>query len=161
MVWYSKVKGLTEKVIELYPTMSSREIAEITGFAKTTIIRCAAKNHLRHTEETQKRIDEYVRQRRSYGRKSYDYSKLSEKITHTRKMESWRVRSGLEQNTKYKVRITPKRIQNAMYHLRKKYGYFYETVDKTVLYYDSLTRRVENENYYTEKYGISFILADE
>lgn len=48
-----------------------------------------------------------------------------------------------------------------MYHLRKKYGYFYETVDKTVLYYDSLTRRVENENYYTEKYGISFILADE
>ena len=41
MVWYSKVKGLTEKVIELYPTMSSREIAEVTGFAKTTIIRCA------------------------------------------------------------------------------------------------------------------------
>jgi hypothetical protein len=102
MVWYSKIKGLTEKVIELYPTMSSREIADITGFAKTTIIRCAAKNHLRHTEETQKRIDEYVRQRRSSGRKSYDYSKLSKKITHTRKMESWRVRSGLEQNTKYK-----------------------------------------------------------
>lgn len=161
MVWYSKVKGLTEKVFELYPTMSSREIADATGFAKTTIIRCAAKNHLRHTEETQKRIDEYVRQRRSSGRKSYDYSKLSKKITHTRKMESWRVRSGLEQNTKYKVRITPKRIQNAMYHLRQKYGYFYETVDKTELYYDSQTRRVKNENYYTEKYGISFILADE
>ena len=118
--------------------MSSREIAEITGFAKTTIIRCASKNHLRHTEETQKRIDEYVRQRRYSGRKSYDYSKLSEKITHTRKMESWRVRSGLEQNTKYKVRITPKRIQNAMYHLMQKYGYFYETVDKTELYYDSV-----------------------
>ena len=100
MVWYSKIKGLTEKVIELYPTMSSREIAEITGFAKTTIIRCAAKNHLRHTEETQKRIDEYVRQRRSSGRKSYDYSKLSKKITHTRKMESWRVRSGLEPKNK-------------------------------------------------------------
>ena len=83
MVWHSKVKGLTEKVIELYPKMSSREIADITGFAKTTIIRCAAKNHLRHTEETQKRIDEYVRQRRSSGRKSYDYSKLSKKITHT------------------------------------------------------------------------------
>lgn len=76
MVWYSKVKGLTEKVIELYPMMSSREIAEIIGFSKTTIIRCAAKNHLRHTEETQ-------------------------------------------------------------------------------------TRRVKNENYYTEKYGISFIQADE
>ena len=101
MVWYSKIKGLTEKVIELYPTMSSREIAEITGFAKTTIIRCAAKNHLRHTEETQKRIDEYVRQRRASGRKSYDYSKLSKKITHTRKMESWRVRSGLVQNIKF------------------------------------------------------------
>lgn len=64
-------------------------------------------------------------------------------------------------DTKYKVRITPKRIQNAMYHLRQKYGYFYETVDKTVLYYDSQTRRVKNENYYTEKYGISFIQADE
>ena len=86
---------------------------------------------------------------------------MSKKITHTRKMESWRVRSGLEQNTKYKVRITPKRIQNAMYHLMKKYGYFYETVDKTELYYDLQTRRVKNENYYTEKYGISFILADE
>ena len=90
MVWHSKVKGLTEKVIELYPKMSSREIAEITGFAKTTIIRCAAKNHL-----------------------------------------------------------------------RQKYCYFYETVDKTVLFYDSQTRRVKNENYYTEKYGISFIQADE
>ena len=55
MVWYSKVQGLTEKVIELYPTMSSREIAEITGFAKTTIIRCSAKNHLRHNEETKKK----------------------------------------------------------------------------------------------------------
>ena len=59
MVWYSKVKGLTEKVIELYPIMSSREIAEVTGFAKTTIIRCAAKNHLRHTEETQKRRNKW------------------------------------------------------------------------------------------------------
>ena len=39
MAWYSKVKGLT-------------------GFDKTTIIRCVAKNHLRHTEETQK-SDEY------------------------------------------------------------------------------------------------------
>lgn len=58
-------------------------------------------------------------------------------------------------------KLTPKRIQNAMYHLRQKYGYFYETVDKTVLYYDSQTRRVKNENYYTEKYGISFIQADE
>ena len=37
MVWYSKVKGLT-------------------GFDKTTIIRCVAKNHLRHTEETQKKV---------------------------------------------------------------------------------------------------------
>ena len=55
MVWYSKVKGLTEKVIELYPRMSSREIAEITGFVKTTIIRCVAKNHLRHTEEIKKK----------------------------------------------------------------------------------------------------------
>ena len=83
MVWYSKVKGLTEKVIELYPSMSSREIAEITGFVKTTIIRCVAKNHLRRTEEIKKESDEYVRQRRSSGRKSYDYSKLSKKITHT------------------------------------------------------------------------------
>ena len=40
MAWYSKVKGLT-------------------GFDKTTIIRCVAKNHLRHTEETQKKSDEY------------------------------------------------------------------------------------------------------
>ena len=61
MVWYSKVKGLTEKVIELYPTMSSREIAEITGFVKTTIIRCVAKNHLRHTEEIKKESDENLK----------------------------------------------------------------------------------------------------
>ena len=61
MVWYSKVKGLTERVIELYPTMSSREIADITGFAKTTIIRCAAKNHLRHTEETTREFSENIK----------------------------------------------------------------------------------------------------
>ena len=86
---------------------------------------------------------------------------MSEKIAHTRKMESWRVRSGLGQNTKYKVRITPKRIQNAMYHLRKKYGYFYETVDKTELYYYSQTRRVKNEYFYSYIFVFSFIQADE
>ena len=76
-------------------------------------------------------------------------------------MDSWRVRSGLGHNTKYKVRITPKRIQNAMYHLRQKYGYLYETVDTTVSSHASQTRRVQSQNYYTEKDGISFIQADE
>ena len=63
MALYSKVKGLTEKVIELYPRMSSREIAEITGFVKTTIIRCVAKNHLRHTEEIKKESDENLKKK--------------------------------------------------------------------------------------------------
>ncbi len=160
MLWQSKIPGLTEKVMELYPTMSSREIHDATGFSLSSIIRCAKKNNLRHTEEAQARIDAYVRRRRQEGRASYDYSKLSLKVSKTRKMEAWRARSGLKRKTKYKVRITPKRIQQAMYHLYRKYGYFYDTVDNTTLYYDSETKRRPNEQYFADKYGIRFESAD-
>mgnify|MGYP006928588624 FL=1 len=160
MPWQSKVPGLTEKVLELYPTMSSREIHDVTGFALSSIIRCARKNNLKHTEEAQARIGAYVRERRQDGQRRRDYSKLSKKVSNTRTMEAWRVRSGLKKETKYKVRITPKRVQCAMYHLSRKYDYFYETVDDTTLYYDSRTKRA-NEQYYVDKYGIKFEQADE
>ncbi len=62
MPWQSKVPGLTEKVIELYPTMSSREIHDATGFALSSIIRCAKRNNLKHTDEAQVRIDAYIRE---------------------------------------------------------------------------------------------------
>lgn len=161
MPWRSKVPGLTEKVLELYPTMSSREIHDITGFALSSIIRCARNNNLKHTKEAQARIDAYVRMKRKEGLKNRNLHKLSEKVKTTRKMESWRVRSGLRQETKYKVRITPKKVQYAMYHLFKKYNYFYDTVDSHTLYYDSQTKRSSNEQYYIDKYGLKFEQADE
>lgn len=160
MPWQSKVPGLTEKVLELYPTMSSREIHDVTGFALSSIIRCARNNNLKHTDEAQARINAYVRRRRREGQRKRNYKKLSEKITSIRKVEAWRVRSGLKKETKYKVRITPKRVQQAMYHLSKKYNYFYDTVDNQTLYYDSQTKRT-NEQYYIDKYGIRFVQADE
>ncbi len=75
-------------------------------------------------------------------------------------MESFRVMSGLKKKTKYKVRVTPKKVQQKMYYLYRKYGYFYDTVDNTTLYYDFETQRISNEQYYTNKYGISFKPAE-
>ena len=97
---------------------------------------------------------------RQEGQRNRDYSKLSEKVTATRKMESWRVRSGIKKETKYKVRITPVRVQQAIFHLSRKYNYFYDTVDDATLYYDSQTRRTK-EQYYIDKYHLKFVQADE
>ena len=140
--------------------MSSREIHDVTGFALSSIIRCARKNNLRHTEEAQARIDAYIRSRRQEGARKRDRFKLREKMISIRKMEAWRVRSGIKKQTKFKVRITPKKIQRAMYHLSRKYNYFYDTVDDATLYFDSQTNRTK-EQYYIDKYGIKFAQADE
>ena len=161
MPWQSKIPGLTEKVLDLYPTMSSREIHEATGFAKSSIIRCARKNNLKHTEEAQARINAYVYNRRQEGLKKRDLSKLGEKIKTIRRIESWRVRSGMRKETKYKVCITPKKVQQAMFHLARKHNYFYDTVDDAIMYYDSQTRRTKREQYFVNKYGIRFEQADE
>lgn len=75
-------------------------------------------------------------------------------------MEAWRVRSGQKQETKYKVRIAPKKVQQAMFYLARKYNYFYDTVDDMTMYYDVQTKRTD-EQHYVDKYGIKFCQADE
>lgn len=51
---------LWAKVKELYPTMSTKEISELTGAYSATIWRIAKSLRLSHNEETQQRINKLM-----------------------------------------------------------------------------------------------------
>lgn len=155
-----KRDGIEEQISKMWLTMSASEIAKELGVGKTTVARWARRLGLHHTQETIKRLQDKTSWRLDYARRQLNYKAISKKRSRTRKMDEWRVMSGLPQQTKFKIKVIPKRVYQAMWSLSDKYNYFFET-DSATLYYDSQTRRRPNEQYYIDKYGIKFEQADE
>lgn len=60
---------LWNKVKELYPTMSAKEISKLTGVCSTTIWCIAKSQGLSHNEETQKRLNMLMLQNLKSGDK--------------------------------------------------------------------------------------------
>ena len=155
-----KRDGIEEQIVNMYPTMSSSEIAKELGIGKTTVARWARRLGVHHTQETIMKLQDKTSWRLDYARRQLDYKAIHKKRSRTRRMEEWRVLSGLPQQTKFKVKVIPERIYKAMWTLSKKYNYFFDR-DSAILYYDSQTKRRPNEQYYVDKYGIKFEQADE
>lgn len=150
-----KRDGIEALIVNMYPTMSASEIAKELGIGKTTVVRWAKKLDVSHTPETLKRLQEKTSWRLDYARRKLDYKEIHKKRSRTRRLEEWRVMSGMPQQTKFKVKVLPRKVYAAMWNLSNKYNYFFER-DKAVLYYDSQTDRRINEQYYIDKYGIKF-----
>jgi len=155
-----KRDGIEKQITELYPSKSLSEIAKEVGVGKTTVGRWVKKLNLQHTPDTIKRLKQKTSKNLDCARRNIDYTVVQKKRSRTRRIEEWRVKSGLPQQTKFKIKIIPKRVYQAMWHLKSKYDYFFDT-DSTTLYYDSQTNRRPNEQYYINKYGIKFERADE
>ncbi len=139
-----------------YPHKSAREIAIEYGFSKSTVVRIVHKYNLKHTQEAARRIEEKVNKALTGPCPPDSYAIGKEKRRRKRKMDTFRVLSGMPQQTGYRIRILPVRTQKAIWFLCKRYGYSKSSHNSVVMLYDEATRRAKNERIYTERYGIEF-----
>lgn len=134
------------RIRELYPTHSVREVAEAIGATYTAVSRFVTRHRLTHTAEGAARIE----------RRRAELVSASRKRNYV--MEKQRLLSGEPQRTRTRVSILSKPARKRMRGLCYYRGYFRSgDINRTVLYYDSETRRSERaEQYAREKYGITF-----
>lgn len=154
---------LWNKVKELYPTMSAKEISKLTGVCSTTIWRIAKSQGLSHNEETQKRLNMLMLQNLKSGdKRTYTPEEKAKRSKSQKKLwalERTRLIYGMKQKTKHHISLVPRRITQVMYNLRVRRKYFYADSNSLTLYYDSLTDRNIDEQYYIDKYGFKFVDA--
>lgn len=157
----TKREGIEECVRKHYPTMTAREISVMFGYSKTRVTTWAERLGVRHDDATEERIRQEKLRRLAVARLHTDRKAAAEKRMKKRKYDELRVMSGLKPLTRLKMRTIHPSAYKSRWYLEKRYGYFTVDGEPYSLYYDSETRRCRNEAYYTEKYGLKFIKADE
>lgn len=146
-----------ESIRRLYPTHSSREIAEKINRTESGIAKVAKRLGLKHDEKTNQRIKNIRRNNLMNIRFPSDWKeRLSSSRKKIYRSETRLILMGKAQKTKLRILRIPHKTSKAMSRLKGKCNYFCEDNNDMVLYYDSETNRTENEQYYTIKYGIKF-----
>lgn len=149
------------KVVEIvkaeYPYKSAQEIADEYGISKATVSRWARKLKIVHTPETERRIKEKVDKAMKEAPPPESIAAGLKKRAHKRRMETFRVMSGIPQKTNIRIRVMPVRTQKAIWRLCRRFGYLKTARNSVTLAYDNETRRTRNETLYTERYGIQFV----
>lgn len=149
------------RVVEIvkaeYPYKSAQEIASEYGISKATVSRWARKLKITHTPEAERRIKEKVDKAMKEAPPPESIAAGLKKRAHKRRMETFRVMSGMPQKTNIRIRVMPVRIQKAIWRLCRRFGYIKTVRNSVTLAYDNKTRRTRNETLYTERYGIQFI----
>lgn len=141
-----------------YPHLSTQEIANKYGLTKSLVIRWAKKLGLHHTPETTIRLKLKCKDARLLAHNDASYRKGCASRKRIRRIEEFRVKSGMPQKTKFRISVMPKRVYKAIWHLTRKRNYFTdeEVGGKYTIYYDNETHRTSCEHYYTDKYGLTF-----
>lgn len=149
------------RVIEIvkaeYPYRSAQEIASKYGISKATVSCWARKLKITHTPETERRIKEKVDKALREAPSPESIAAGLKKRARKRRMETFRVISGMPQKTNIRIRVIPARTQKAIWRLCRRLGYLKTARNSVTLAYDNETRRTRNETLYTERYGIQFI----
>ena len=153
--------GIEECVRRYYPTMTAREIAVKFGYGKTRVTVWAKRLGVRHDTATEERIRRERCERLAGARRHMDYKAAAEKRRKRREYDELRVMSGLKPLTRLRLAVIRPASYKSRWYLERKYDYFTVEGEPYNLYYDSGTRRCGKEAYYTEKYGLKFIKADE
>ena len=153
----TKRKGIEDTVRRYYPTMTAKEICARFGYSKTRVIAWAKRLGVRHTQETEERIRQENIARLSEARVNIDYKAMGETWKRKRRMDELRVLSGMSQKTRFKL----KSINSKAYNLEHRYGYFGVDGEAYTLFYDKETRRCRHEGYYSRKYGLRFVKAQQ
>lgn len=157
----TKRKGIEDTVRRYYPTMTAKEICAHFGYSKTRVIAWAKRLGVRHTQETEERIRQENIARLSEARVNIDYKAMGERWKRKRRMDELRVLSGMSQKTRFKLKSINSKAYKAKWYLEHRYGYFGVDGEAYTLFYDKETRRCRHEGYYSRKYGLRFVKAQQ
>ena len=151
------------KIVERYaPYMTFKEMADKFGYDQSNWSLLARKYGIKNSKEKSERIAENKRKALGNTKKREGYWKeFSEMMRKKWRMEYFRVRSGMPQQTNFNLRQIPRSVYNKIYYQIRHNGYIQDEYDFKTLYYDENTKRSKIEKNMTEKYKIKFIPISE
>ena len=137
---------LWAKVKELYPTMTAKEISQLTDVPISSIWRIARCLGVSHNDAILKQLNKQRSKNLKDGSKRAYTPQEKEKRSKSQKklwgLERTRLIYGMKQKTKHHISLVPRRVAQAMYNLRVRRKYFYTDSNSLTLYYDSQTGSV-------------------
>ena len=151
------------KIVERYaPYMTFKEMADKFGYDQSNWSLLARKYGIKNSKEKAERIAENKRKALGNTKKREGYWKeFSEMMRKKWRMEYFRVRSGMPQQTNFNLRQIPRPVYNKIYYQIRHNGYIQDEYDFKTLYYDENTKRSKIEKNMTEKYKIKFLPISE
>ena len=151
------------KIVEKYaPYMTFKEMADKFGYDQSNWSLLARKYGIKNSKEKAERIAENKRKALDNTKKREGYWKeFSEMMRKKWRMEYFRVRSGMPQQTNFNLRQIPRSVYNKIYYQIRHNGYIQDEYDFKTLYYDENTKRSKIEQNMTEKYKIKFLPISE
>ena len=151
------------KIVERYaPYMTFKEMADKFGYDQSNWSLLARKYGIKNSKEKAERIAENKRKALGNTKKREGYWKeFSEMMRKKWRMEYFRVRSGMPQQTNFNLRQIPRSVYNKIYYQIRHNGYIQDEYDFKTLYYDENTKRSKIEKNMTEKYKIKFLPISE
>ena len=151
------------KIVERYaPYMTFKEMADKFGYDQSNWSLLARKYGIKNSKEKAERIAENKRKALSNTKKREGYWKeFSEMMRKKWRMEYFRVRSGMPQQTNFNLRQIPRSVYNKIYYQIRHNGYIQDEYDFKTLYYDENTKRSKIEKNMAEKYKIKFLPISE
>lgn len=144
-----------------FPTMSGKEMELRFGILKERAEKIARELGIKHTPDTEERLRRKTIGNLERGRETRDVMKGARKLKRIWRNEELRVSEGKPQLTRLRLRTFPYRVWKVKYYLKKKYDYFEVEDEPYVLGYDVDTRRCRREAYFSRKYGLEFVEAEE
>ena len=141
------------KIVERYaPYMTFKEMADKFGYDQSNWSLLARKYGIKNSKEKSERIAENKRKALGNTKKREGYWKeFSEMMRKKWRMEYFRVRSGMPQQTNFNLRQIPRSVYNKIYYQIRHNGYIQDEYDFKTLYYDENTKRSKIEKNKTER----------
>ena len=151
------------KIVERYaPYMTFKEMADKFGYDPYNWSLLARTYRTKNSKEKAERIAENKRKALGNTKKREGYWKeFSEMMRKKWRMEYFRVRSGMPQQTNFNLRQIPRSVYNKIYYQIRHNGYIQDEYDFKTLYYDENMKRSSYEKELTEKYKIKFLPISE
>ena len=151
------------KIVEKYaPHMTYKEMAEKFGYCESNWAHLARKMGIKCSEEKKKRTQERRRNAINEVKNRDGYwGKISDIMRKKWRMEYFRVRSGMPQQTNLYLRQVGKGAYSIIYKYIRDRGYIQDENDFKTLYYDDNTKRSNVEKKMAEKYKLKILPISE
>ena len=160
---YAGHNAKMRKIVEKYaPHMTYKEMAEKFGYCESNWAHLARKMGIKCSEEKKKRTQERRRNAINEVKNRDGYwGKISDIMRKKWRMEYFRVRSGMPQQTNLYLRQVGKGAYSIIYKYIRDRGYIQDENDFKTLYYDDNTKRSNVEKKMAEKYKLKILPISE